>query len=85
MKTSPRRPTRARRSGGRLGVREPALPHAHAFAIHLAPLWRFEWVVYSKRPFGGAKAVLAYLSRYTQRVPIAYSRLTARDRDGVTF
>jgi hypothetical protein len=29
--------------------------------------------------------VLAYLSRYTQRVPIAYSRLTARDRDGVTF
>jgi hypothetical protein len=29
--------------------------------------------------------VLAYLSRYTQRVAIAYSRLTACARDGVTF
>src|SRR5450759_2649376 len=31
-------------------------------------------VVYSKRPFGGPEAVLAYLSRYTHRVAIANSR-----------
>jgi hypothetical protein len=29
------------------------------------------WFVYSKRPFAGPKAVLAYLSRYTHRVAIS--------------
>ncbi|HTA72403.1 MAG TPA: transposase, partial [Bryobacteraceae bacterium] len=28
-------------------------------------------VVYAKPPFGGPEAVLAYLSRYTHRVPIS--------------
>jgi Putative transposase. len=42
-------------------------------------------VVYAKRPFGGPKAVLAYLSRYTHRVAIANSRLIACDRTAVTF
>ena len=56
-----------------------------AFAAHLAPLRRAEWVVYAKRPFGGPEAVLAYLSRYTHRVAIANSRLIALDDNGVTF
>ncbi|HEV1992607.1 MAG TPA: IS91 family transposase [Candidatus Dormibacteraeota bacterium] len=56
-----------------------------AFATYLAPLRRTEWVVYSKRPFGGPQAVLAYLSRYTHRVAISNSRLIALDRNGVTF
>jgi hypothetical protein len=42
-------------------------------------------VVYSKRPFGGPEAVLAYLSRYTHRVAISNSRLLASDGDGVAF
>jgi hypothetical protein len=42
-------------------------------------------VVYSKRPFGGPEAVLAYLSRYTHRVAISNSRLLACDGDGVAF
>jgi hypothetical protein len=58
---------------------------ARAFAAYLAPLRRTEWVVYSKRPFGGPAAVLAYLSRYTHRVAIANSRLIACDRKGVSF
>jgi len=41
------------------------LAERHAFAAYLAPLRKIEWVVYSKRPFGGPQAVLAYLSRYT--------------------
>jgi hypothetical protein len=61
------------------------LADAHAFAICLAPLRRAEWVVYSKRPFGGPEAVLAYLSRYTHRVAISNSRLIAFDQQGVTF
>jgi hypothetical protein len=61
------------------------LSDAQAFAAYLAPLRKAEWVVYSKRPFGGPQAVLAYLSRYTHRVAIANSRLVALDEDGVTF
>jgi predicted Zn-ribbon and HTH transcriptional regulator len=64
--------------------------HAHlaerkAFAAYLAPLRRIKWYVYSKPPFGGPKAVLAYLSRYTHRVAISNRRLITSDEDGVTF
>ena len=61
------------------------LADAQAFAAYLAPLRKIEWVVYSKRPFGGPEAVLAYLSRYTHRVAISNSRLIAFDGNGVTF
>jgi Putative transposase/Transposase zinc-binding domain len=61
------------------------LANPQAFATYLAPLRKTEWVVYSKRPFGGPEAVLAYLSRYTHRVAISNSRLIAFDQDGVTF
>jgi hypothetical protein len=61
------------------------LAESDAFAAYLAPLRKPEWVVYSKRPFGGPEAVLAYLSRYTHRVAIANSRLIALDDAGVTF
>ena len=46
-----------------------------AFAALLAPLRRFDWVVYAKPPFGGPEQVLAYLGRYTHRVAIANCRL----------
>src|SRR5713101_8456661 len=42
-----------------------------AFAAYLAPSRNAEWYVYSKRPFGGPEAVLAYLARYTHRVAIS--------------
>jgi predicted RNA-binding Zn-ribbon protein involved in translation (DUF1610 family) len=61
------------------------LADAQAFATYLAPLRKVEWVVYSKRPFGGPEAVLAYLSRYTHRVAISNSRLIAFDDKGVAF
>jgi hypothetical protein len=61
------------------------LADTQAFADYLRPLRRSEWVVYSKRPFGGPEAVLVYLSRYTHRVAIANSRLIACDERGVTF
>ncbi len=56
-----------------------------AFAAYLAPSRNAEWYVYSKRPFGGPEAVLAYLARYTHRVAISNSRLIALDDRGVTF
>jgi hypothetical protein len=48
-------------------------------------LRKAEWVVYSKRPFGGPEAVLAYLSLYTHRIAISNSRLVALDGTSVTF
>jgi hypothetical protein len=62
-----------------------ALTDAQAFAAYLTPLRNAEWVVYSKRPFGGPQAVLAYLARYTHRVAISNSRLITLGDKGVTF
>jgi hypothetical protein len=61
------------------------LTDAQIFAAYLAPLRNSEWVVYSKRPFGGPKEVLRYLARYTHRVAISNRRLIALDNNGVTF
>ena len=44
-----------------------------------------QWVVYAKPPFGGPQQVLKYLARYTHRVAIANSRITAIDSDSVRF
>jgi Putative transposase/Transposase zinc-binding domain len=62
-----------------------SLIDAQAFTAYLAPLRNSEWVVYSKRPFGGPKQVLRYLARYTHRVAISNSRLIALDDKNVTF
>lgn len=62
-----------------------ALADGKAFAAFLAPLRNTRRFVYSKEPFAGPSAVLAYLSRYTHRVAIANSRLIKADEDGVTF
>ncbi|HVR58830.1 MAG TPA: IS91 family transposase [Pseudolabrys sp.] len=61
------------------------LAACEAFTAYLRPLRKIGWVVYSKRPFGGPEAVLAYLSRYTHRVAISNSRLISVDDTGVTF
>src|SRR5262245_9968338 len=62
-----------------------SLANAKAFAAYLAPLRQKEWVVYSKRPFGGPEEVLRYLARYTHRVAISNRRLVSFDDKGVTF
>ena len=61
------------------------LADAKAFAAYLAPLRQSDWVVYSKRPFGGPQEVLRYLARYTHRVAISNRRLIACNDKGVTF
>jgi len=61
------------------------LSSPHAFAGHLAPQRKIEWVVYAKSTFRGPEAVLAYLSRYTHRIAISNSRLISADANTVTF
>jgi len=61
------------------------LPSPPAFAAMLRSLFRSDWVVYSKRPFGGAEHALRYLGCYTHRVAISNHRLVALDSGQVTF
>src|SRR5262249_6933741 len=56
-----------------------------AFAAYLAPLRSIDWYVYTKPPFGGPQAVLAYLARYANGFAISNRRLIAADHNGVTF
>ena len=55
------------------------------FAAWLRPLFRKDWVVYSKPPFGGPEYVLQYLGRYTHRVAISNHRLVSFAENQVTF
>jgi hypothetical protein len=55
------------------------------FTIFLRQLFRQDWVVYAKPPFGGAEHVLNYLARYTHRVAISNHRLVAFQNDRVSF
>ena len=61
------------------------LANEKAFRSVLRPLFRENWIVYAKPPFGGPHHVLGYLARYTHRVAITNHRLVAFDGDRVTF
>jgi hypothetical protein len=61
------------------------LTEPRTFASWLRLLYRHDWVVYSKRPFGGPEHVLRYLGAYTHRVAISNHRLVALNDGEVTF
>jgi predicted Zn-ribbon and HTH transcriptional regulator len=71
----------------KLSVRGDLAPlqNPKAFAAWLRPLFRNKWVVYSKRPFGGAQHALRCLGQYTHRVAISNHRLVALADGVVTF
>lgn len=55
------------------------------FARFIRTLYRQDWVVYAKPPFGGPEHVLNYLARYTHRVAISNHRLLSFDGQQVAF
>ena len=55
------------------------------FGRWLDPCYRKDWVVYAKRPFGGATQVFRYLGRYSHRVAISNGRLVSMDAGQVRF
>src|SRR5712672_242360 len=61
------------------------LAQPKTFAAWRRLLFRKDWVVYSKRPFGGPEHVLRYLGRYTHRVAISNHRLVSFVDRKVTF
>ena len=74
-------------AAGKLGFHGGLVPlqAPQAFAAMLRPLFRSDWVVYSKRPFGGAEHALRYLGCYTHRVAISNHRLISLKEGRVTF
>jgi hypothetical protein len=66
------------------GAQKP-LARPRVFSSFLRQLFRKDWVVYSKRPFGGPQHALRYLGRYTHRVAISNHRLVSFVDDKVTF
>src|ERR1700740_3053112 len=73
--------------GGQLQFHGQLAPLAQpkTFAARLRPLFRKDWVVYAKPPFGGPEYVLQYLGRYTHRVAISNHRLVWFAEGKVTF
>jgi Putative transposase/Transposase zinc-binding domain len=61
------------------------LAQPKTFSSWLRSLFRKNWVVYSKQPFGGPQHVLRYLGRYTHRVAISNHRLISFADGQVTF
>jgi hypothetical protein len=55
------------------------------FRALLRSLYRQDWVVYIKPPFGGPEYVLHYLARYTHRVAISDHRLISFQQGKVSF
>lgn len=62
-----------------------SLAQEKAFSAFLRTLFRQDWVVYAKKPFGGPEHVLHYLARYTHRVAISNHRLVEVTDAHVTF
>jgi Putative transposase/Transposase zinc-binding domain len=61
------------------------LANPKTFAAWLRTLFRENWVVYLKPPFGGPEYVVHYLGRYTHRVAISNHRLVSFADGQVTF
>lgn len=61
------------------------LADVSAFRAFLRRLFRHDWVVYAKPPFGGPTHVLHYLARYTHRVAISNHRILNVADDTVTY
>jgi hypothetical protein len=74
-------------AGGKLAFHGSLQPlgRPKVFAQLLRQAYRKKWVVYAKRPFGGAQHALRYLGGYTHRVAISNHRLAEFKDDLVTF
>ena len=69
----------------RFGGSTTTLSDDAAWARFRDQLYRKDWVVYAKPPFGGPQQVYAYLGRYTHRVAISNFRLVSLENGRVTF
>src|SRR5438132_9759340 len=69
----------------RRAIRRGEMPVDEPTRRAIAALHDTRWIVYVKRPFGGAAQLFQYLGRYTHRVGLSNQRLVAVTADTVTF
>lgn len=55
------------------------------FQTLIKSLYKTNWIVYCKPPFGGPEKVLQYLGQYTHRVAISNNRIIKAENSRVTF
>lgn len=67
-------------AGTSAGLADPV-----AFAKMRDRLYKTDWVVFAKKPFGGPAQVIRYLSRYTHRVAISNSRIVSQTDERVVI
>ena len=72
---------------GKLGFygEQKSLQDPKLFRALVRSLFRQDWIVYAKPPFGGPQYVLHYLARYTHRVAISNHRLVSLQNGQVSF
>jgi hypothetical protein len=63
----------------------PDFPKNEAFKNWKDELYKKDWVVYTKKPFGGVKSVVEYLGRYSHRVAITNQRIKSITATHVSF
>ncbi len=61
------------------------LADASVWAALRDRLYRKDWVVYAKRPFGGPEHVYRYLGRYTHRIALSNHRIVGLGDHRVSF
>jgi hypothetical protein len=61
------------------------LNDARNFSDFIQNLYKKDWVIYCKPPFGNAQKVIEYLGRYTHRVAISNNRIKSLENGLVSF
>ncbi len=51
----------------------------------ITDLFKKDWVVFAKRPFGSPQSVVEYLGRYTHKIAISNHRIKGMGTNSVTF
>jgi hypothetical protein len=75
----------AKRGALRFAGSTAALADSRAWTSLLRQMYRKNWIVYAKPPFGSPEQVLKYLARYTHRVAISNRRVVSLTNESVTF
>jgi len=57
----------------------------HQDSKFISKIYKTQWVVYAKEPFGGPQQVIEYLGRYTHKIAISNHRIRNIDSRGVSF
>ena len=64
-------------------LKEELPAELHTRLVH--ELYKNDWVVFAKRPFGGPQSVVEYLGRYTHKIAISNHRITNIGEQTVSF